>query len=52
MNINQFAYIVALHEGKKKSVNIAQIKEILSIINLLTEGQFYEMIRGLDETSL
>lgn len=32
MNMNEFARKVALLEGKKRQVNIAQIKEILRIV--------------------
>lgn len=35
MNMNQLAKLVCSLEGKKKSVNIAQVKEILSIISYL-----------------
>ena len=49
MNINQFAKIVAMKEGKKKQVNIAQIKEILKVVRgilLKTTGKdFYKLIR-------
>lgn len=45
MNINKFAVHVAELEGKKKSVNIAQIKEILNIINKLTGGVLYAVIK-------
>jgi len=31
MNLNKLARTIALKEGKKKQVNIAQIKEILKI---------------------
>ena len=31
MNINEFAILVTRKEGKKKQVNIAQVKEILKI---------------------
>lgn len=45
MKINQFAVKVSEHEGLKKQVNIAQIKEILKVINKLTNGAFYKLIR-------
>lgn len=44
MNINKFAEKVAKLEGKKKSIDIAQIKEILACINKLTKGCFYMII--------
>ncbi len=47
MNINTFAVKVAKLEKGKKEVNIAQIKEILKIINKLTYGVLYLVIRIL-----
>ncbi len=47
MNINEFAKIVAEKEGKKRQVSIAQIKEILRIINSFTVGELYKAIRRL-----
>ena len=32
MNLNELATLVVAREGKKKSVNIAQVKEILGIV--------------------
>ena len=46
MKITDFASEVALEEGKKKEVNIAQIKEILKVINCLLDGEFYKLIRA------
>lgn len=45
MNINEFAVEVADKEKGKKQVDIAQIKEILKIINTLTRGVLYSVIR-------
>ena len=45
MNINKFAEAVAKLEGGKKSISIAQIKEVLSIINRLLGGILYAVIR-------
>ncbi len=47
MKITEFAVRVSEKEGKKKQVNIAQIKEILKIINDLVGGTLYEIIRAL-----
>lgn len=44
MNINNFARLITKGEGKKKQVNIAQIKEILHVINVLTKGILYKVI--------
>jgi len=42
MTITQFTYRVAKLEGKKSSVNIAQIKEIIRII--FTEFSLLELL--------
>ena len=51
MNINDFAVIIAEREGKKKQVNIAQIKEILRItkeeLDYFTGIDIYKVIRKL-----
>lgn len=47
MNINCFAKKVCSLEKGKKEVNIAQIKEILKIINQLTFGVLYLVIKIL-----
>ena len=47
MNINKFAEKVAAGEGKLKQVNIAQIKEVLKVINKLTSGLLYGIIKIL-----
>lgn len=45
MNINDFALEIANRERGKKQVDLAQIKEILGIINKLTKGVFYAFIK-------
>jgi len=45
MTVNQFAKRVTLLEGKKKSLSIAQVKEVLSIVNDMTWGILYLIIR-------
>jgi len=45
MNINKFAVEVTKLEGKKKQVNIAQIKEVLKVTNKLLGGKLYKLIR-------
>lgn len=47
MTIIKFASQVAKCEGLKKQVNIAQIKEILKVINKITGGKFYKLIRSI-----
>ena len=41
MNLNEFAKKITLKEGKKKSVSIAQVKEIIRII--------FTELAGMDE---
>ena len=45
MNIRDFAVRVAELEGKKISLSIAQIMEVLKIINNLLGGLLYMWIR-------
>jgi len=40
MNINQLAVSVSELEGKKKQVNIGQIKEVLSCVQKIMKGRF------------
>ena len=45
MNINDFAKKVTLKEGGKVSISIAQVKEVLKIVNDLLGGALYAIIR-------
>ena len=45
MNINEFARKVTLKEGLKKSISIAQVKEVLKIVNKVLGGELYKFIR-------
>lgn len=45
MTMNDFAVKVAKMEGKKKSLSIAQIKEVLKIVNKLLDGDLYAAIK-------
>lgn len=45
MNINKFAEKVCEQEGKAKQMSISQVKEVLRVVNKLTCGLFYAMIR-------
>ena len=47
MKITKFSEKVAKIEGKRKQVNIAQIKEILYVVNALLAGELYKAIRKL-----
>lgn len=47
MKINSFAKLITQHEALKKQVNIAQMLEILKVINKLTNGVMYAMIKAM-----
>ena len=50
MDINTLARKVAMLEGKKRQVNIAQIKEILSCLQKIMKGKgtdFYSIVHNL-----
>jgi hypothetical protein len=47
MKISDFALKVTKREAKKRQVSIAQILEILRIINRLLKGKLYTHIRQL-----
>lgn len=47
MKVSDFSVNVAKKEAKKRQVSIAQIKEILKVINDLTNGELYKLIRKL-----
>lgn len=46
MTINEFAVKVCKNEGLKKQVDIAQVKEVLKVVNDLTGGKLYKEIKG------
>jgi len=45
MKIVEFATLVAKSEGKKKQISVAQVSEVLRIVNELTWGGLYLFIR-------
>ena len=45
MKLNQFASIVTKEEGLKKSISVAQVKEVLRIANQHTSGKIYKAIK-------
>ena len=49
MQIQEFTRLVAKHEGKKKQVSIAQINEVVKVVNDLTDGELYKVIKRLDK---
>ena len=48
MDLNAFAKRISKLEGKKKQVDIAQIKEILKIINRITNGILYSLVKTIE----
>ncbi len=51
MKVTDFSKQVSLQEGKKKSMDIAQISEILKVANNLLGGELYSAIRKLPDTN-
>lgn len=47
MKINEFAKLITEFEGKKKQINIGQVLEVCKVINKLTAGAFYKLIKSL-----
>ena len=47
MKLTEFTSKVTLTEGKKVSVSIGQVREILKIVNKLTFGKLYKLIKEL-----
>ena len=47
MNIQKYAQIITKLEKGKKQVNIAQVKEILRVINWTMGGDLYKNIRKM-----
>lgn len=47
MTVNEFAKRLAKHESGKKEVDIAQIKEVLRLINNMFNGWLYRQIRRM-----
>lgn len=47
MKINELAKLITEFEGKKKQINIAQVLEVLKVMNKLTAGALYKLIRSL-----
>ena len=46
MKLTDFAKEVCMIDGLKKQVNIAQVKEILKVVNKLLEGGLYKLVRN------
>lgn len=45
ISINTLAQMVSDHEGNKNEVNIADIKEVLKVVNTITRGDFYRWLK-------
>jgi hypothetical protein len=46
MKVSLFSLEVAKREGLKKQLSIAQIKEVLKVVNELLDGELYKTIRS------
>lgn len=46
MKVTEFAKKISEQEGLKKGVDIAQISEVLKVVNNLLEGQLYSLIKN------
>ena len=46
MKITDFAKLITKNEGLKKQVNIAQVKEVLRVLNHILGDQLYKLIRS------
>lgn len=47
MKIAEFASKMALAEGKKKEIGIGQVREMLRLINIATNGALYQLIKAM-----
>ena len=47
MNLNDYAKEITKREGLKKQISIAQIKEVLKIINKSLNGELYKLVRKI-----
>jgi len=45
MKINDFAKEVTLQEGMRISISIAQVKEVLRIVNKMLDKNLYRLIK-------
>ena len=45
MKISEFVSIVTKSEGKKSSVSVGNVREVLSIVNKLLDGEVYKAVR-------
>lgn len=48
MKITEFTKAITEHEGKKKNLDIAQIGEVVRLVNEMTGGELYKMIRKME----
>ena len=52
MKVQDFTEFVTKLEGKKKSLSIAQVKEVVKIVNKLLGGSVYKEIRNTNKTQI
>lgn len=52
MNINDFARLITIAEEGKIQISIAQVKEVLRLVNLALGGTFYTVIRRTDRQAM
>lgn len=48
MKITEFTKAITEHEGKKKNLDIAQIGEVIRLVNEMTGGELYKIIRKME----
>lgn len=51
MKITEFTKAITEHEGKKRNLDIAQISEVVRLVNEMTGGELYKMIKKMDYSS-
>ena len=49
MKITEFTQLLTEYEGNKKGVSIAQMAEVVKVINLVTDGMLYKYVKNCDE---
>lgn len=48
MKITEFTKAITEHEGKKKNLDIAQISEVVRLVNEMTGGELYKMVKKME----
>ena len=47
MKVTDFSVLVTEEEGKKISLSIAQVKEVIKIVNKMLDGELYKLIKKI-----